>query len=126
MAEVRGAAPGAPGVLSSKWAEMTPAERVRYEAHLRRSAILQGVTPENVDWAHRGLYKEFGIDLASLGRRADGKAGFEDVAPDAADIAVRDIVTGRVSRARRGSMQSAFGDFSAASPLGADSILGRY
>lgn len=44
--------------------------------------------------------------------------------PDAADLAIRDLATGRARRARGGSSQSALGSFSPTRPMGANSILG--
>ena len=46
--------------------------------------------------------------------------------PDAADLAIRDLATGRARRARGGSSSSALGSFSPTKPMGADSILGGY
>jgi hypothetical protein len=54
----------------------------------------------------------------ALGGRADGKLGFEDVAPDALDVMLRNSVTGRVGRARGGSSRSAMGGlFNASKPI---------
>lgn len=51
--------------------------------------------------------------------------GFEAMPPDVADIAVRDISTGRVRKTRGGSTRSAIlGTFSPTAPLGSSSILG--
>ena len=47
------------------------------------------------------------------------------LAPDAADLAIKDATTGRVMRrSRTGSSRSALGSFDLAKPLGPDSILG--
>lgn len=57
--------------------------------------------------------------------RGDGGAGYEDIAPDAADAWVREQITGRLSRARRGSNQSALGQaFNASEPLFGESLMG--
>lgn len=45
---------------------------------------------------------------------------------DAADIAIRDLSTGRARRTRGNSTATALGTFSPSKPLGADSALGRY
>lgn len=44
--------------------------------------------------------------------------------PDAADLAIRDLTTGRARRARGGSSTSALGSFSVSAPMGTQSILG--
>jgi hypothetical protein len=60
-----------------------------------------------------------------LGKRADGRGGFEDVKPDVADIAIRDAATGLLRRSRTGSGRSALGQaFDVTSPLGRDNIMG--
>ena len=46
--------------------------------------------------------------------------------PDAADLAIRDLATGRARRARGGSSSSALGFFSPTKPMGTESILGGY
>lgn len=47
--------------------------------------------------------------IEQTGVRADGGTGFEDLAADQADVALRNVVTGRVGAARRGSTKTALG-----------------
>jgi hypothetical protein len=56
--------------------------------------------------------------------RSDGGQGFDPLAPDAADLALRDILTGGITR-RKGSGRSAVAmAFNPTAPLG--SIMGNY
>lgn len=75
----------------------------------------------------RGLIKR-GLGGDSLGKRGDGKGGFESLAPDVADMVFRDF-NGRARNARKGSTSDALGlaqAFDPNKPLGADTQLGEY
>lgn len=75
----------------------------------------------------RGLIKS-GLGGASLGARGDGKAGFENLAPDVADMVYRDL-NGRSRNARKGSTSDALGLARAFDPnrtMGRDTLLGEY
>lgn len=75
----------------------------------------------------RGLIKR-GLGLEVLGKRGDGKAGFEDLAPDVADMVFRDL-NGRARNARKGSTGDALGlarAFDPNRPLGRDTQLGEF
>lgn len=102
------------------------------------------VTPQTFEEAlryaeqHGGKYGNYGIDLSSpkafsetIQREVQRRrgliaknGGFEPLEADTADIAIRDMQTGRLRRARQGSTSSALGAFSVSSALGADSLLG--
>lgn len=113
---------GAPKVNPGPAPELTSAEKVAAEVARRRRLITSGRMAPYQEGVNAGKTQ---AELEGLGRRADGAAGFEDVAPDAADLALRDLQTGRVSRrARRGASSSALGSFAVTSALGADSLLG--
>lgn len=72
-----------------------------------------------------------GLSDAELVRRRRRELGQQDtsylalgVPPDVADIALRDVTTGRARRARGGSTRSVLGlAFDTAAPLGRDTIL---
>jgi hypothetical protein len=67
----------------------------------------------------RGLIRS-GLGGDALGKRGDGKAGFEDLPPDIADFVMRDT-NGRVRNARKGSTAGAL-----TTALGGQSLLGEY
>lgn len=64
------------------------------------------------------------LEARRLRLQMQRRGELEPITPDKADIAVKDELTGRVRRARRGSTSSALGSFSVDSALGAESILG--
>lgn len=74
---------------------------------------------------HNGASTEPGLSNEELIKRKRAELGDLDPAKkDAADIALRDVMSGKVRRARGGSTSSALGLFAPTAPLGRDSILG--
>lgn len=74
------------------------------------------------DARRSGALTTTGLEARVQAKRQQLAAG---LAPDAADLAIKDATTGRVMRrARTGSGRSALGSFDLTKPLGPDSILG--
>lgn len=74
---------------------------------------------------HNGASTEPGISDAELVRRKRNEIGtFDRLTPDLADMALRDVSTGMVRKARKGSASSALGLSARATPF--ESALGEF
>ena len=96
-----------------------------YEEWKRSQLGLGANSDSTATIRHNGASTEPGISVPELVRRRKAEIGtFDKLPPDLADIALRDVTTGQVRKARRGSAQSALGlAYDGTSPLG-EPIMG--
>lgn len=100
-----------------------PALRAKRQRAVAGLVALRG-EGDTTDYAKEALYQSADQTEARLQARRRQLASTNT--PDAADLAIRDVATGRVRRARGGSSSTALGGFSPSRQLGADSVLGGY
>lgn len=99
-----------------------PAMRARAMKAVRGLEALHDPSAGPRSYQGEAVYESAAQTEAKLQARRKQLAS--SLAPDAADMAIRDAATGRVRRARTGSSRSALGSFDMTKPLGPSSILG--